>query len=338
MNIFLPFTIKGIGGTTTFAAKFKEGMEKCGHTVSFDEPVDYDVLFLIVQAPFRYLWHAKRRGKKIVQRLDGTYYWSVASWRFPLYNLKAALIRHFFADFTIYQSEYSQFCAERFLGKKHPDPNALIYNGVDLGRFSPLGPIQKIRDTPEQQIFFTASAFRREDQIVPLLEGISRYKEKYTDNFKFLVAGTFSPAISDLPKKWAHFKNVEFLGKINNADLPPLERAADVFLFTHLNPPCPNNIIEAMACGLPICGIADGAMPELVQQGENGLLLSAPGLAFWQQRTYDPEAFADQLHALMPLAASYRANSRTRAQERFSLDHMIQNYITVFSQLLTEKL
>lgn len=337
MNIFLPFTIKGIGGTATFAAKFKEGMEKHGHSVFFEEPADYDILFLIVQAPFRHLWRAKRAGKKIVQRLDGTYYWAVASWRFPLYNLKAALIRHFFADFTIYQSEYSKYCAKRFLGKKKNGPSALIYNGVDLELFSPNGSKTTVRDNPQQQIFFTASAFRREDQIIPVLRALQHYREKYTDNFKFLVAGTFSSTLNHLPEQWAAFKNVVFLGKIENEDLPPLERAADVFLFTHLNPPCPNNVIEAMGCGLPICGIADGAMRELVHQGENGLLLPVIGNAFWQQRSYDDEAFADQLHALMQYTVPFGKKSRILAEEKLSLDHMIQNYITALSQSLTEK-
>ncbi|MEK7549640.1 MAG: glycosyltransferase family 4 protein [Patescibacteria group bacterium] len=329
MKIFLPFTVKGIGGTATFALKFKEGMESLGHEVFFEYRPDYDVLLTIVQAPFRYLLDAKKRKKKIIQRLDGTWYWTVAGWKFPLYNLKAQIIRHWFADFTIYQSAYSQFCSEVFLGKKQHDRSALIYNGVDLSLFSPLGDTRTLRDNKEQRIFFTASAFRRADQILPLLQALKIYQKKYGDNFKCLVAGTFSKKVASLPQKWSHFKQVEFLGKIDNKDLPAYERGADVFLFTHLNPPCPNNILEAMACGLPICGVDDGAMAELVQTGKNGLLLETKGTGFWKKRALNLGLFADNLAQITKNQKAYSEESRRIAEEKFSLKQMLERYANV---------
>ncbi len=333
MKIFLPFTIKGIGGTATFALKFKSGMEQQGHEVFFDYREDYDVLFLIVQCPLAYLWDAKKKGKKIIQRLDGTYYWSVSGWKYTLYNLKAKIIRHFFTDFTIYQSEYSKYCAEKFLGKKHSDPSSLIYNGVDLELFSSKGDTINIRDNPQQKIFFTASAFRRKDQIIPILQAMERYRTKYSDDFKLLVAGTFSPAVSHIPAQWSHFKNIHFLGKINNEDLPRYERSSDVFLFTHLNPPCPNNVIEAMACGLPICGVADGAMNELVRTGVNGELIPVSGDAFWKQRIYDSDAFTDNLKHIVDHQKEYSQQSRKDALDRFSIHHMIGKYAEILNSL-----
>lgn len=333
MKIFLPFQTKGIGGTVTFAKKFKKGMEERGHTVFFEEPEEYDILFLVVQAPFKYLFNAKRRGKKIVQRLDGTYYWSVSSWKFPLFNLKAAIIRHFFTDFTIYQSEYSKYCAEKFLGRKQDHPSALIYNGVDLDLFSPIGVKQNVRENPNQQIFFTASAFRRKDQIIPIIKAVEIYKKKYTDNFLLLVAGSFSSELASIPKQWSHCNNIRFLGKIDNDDLPAYERSSDVFLFTHLNPPCPNNIIEAMACGLPICGVADGAMKEIVKTGKNGLLESTSGDAFWNMRDIDTGNFADNIRSIIASRDSFSTESRRIAQERFSLEAMLEQYVKILEKL-----
>ena len=71
MKIFVPFEINDVGGPSTFARKFKDGMESNGHTVTFRYTSDYDILLLIVQCPLKYLIDAKKRGKKIVQRLDG---------------------------------------------------------------------------------------------------------------------------------------------------------------------------------------------------------------------------------------------------------------------------
>lgn len=333
MKIFLPFTIRGIGGTASFAKKFQAGMAAAGHEVFFEYRPDYDVLFLIVQAPFKYLVEAKRKGKPIVQRLDGTYYWSVAGWKFPLYNLKAAIIRHGFADFTIYQSQYSKYCADRFLGRRVSERSTTIFNGVDTDAFSPMGESVKLMDYPGQTIFFTASAFRREDQILPILQALKAYEKRYGDRYKLVIAGTFTGTVASLPEQLPKYKNVQFLGKIDNAELPKYERAADVFLFTHLNPPCPNNIIEALACGLPVCGVADGAMPELIPDGRGGQLLPTGGDAFWRSRHIDPISFAETLHATLEQRESLSQAARISAMERFSLSQMIKRYTEIISSL-----
>jgi len=333
MKIFLPFKIKDIGGPSSFAKKFQEGMQKRGHEVFFEHQADYDILFLIVQAPFKYLIEAKRKGKKIVQRLDGTHYWSVQGPMYLLFNLKAKIIRHFFADFTVYQSKYSKYCAEIFLGKKIRDPSAIIYNGVNLDLFSPTGDTINLRDNPEQEIFFTATAFRRENQIVPIIEALKIYGRTFDDNFKFLVAGTFTNNIAYVKNKYENFKNIVFLGKINNGDLPKYERAADVFLFTHSNPPCPNNVIESLACGLPVCGVADGAMPEIINNGKTGLLVPTQGDAFWVPRKYDPGTFADNIHQITSGRERFSANARQSAEQCFSLDSMIDSYAKVLETL-----
>lgn len=333
MKFFIPFKIQDIGGTSTFARKFQHSMQALGYEVVFEEPENYDILFLIVQAPFDVLWRAKKRKVPIVQRLDGVYYWSIAGWKYPLYNLKAQIIRHFFADFTIYQSQYSKYCAEKFLGKKNIDPSAIIYNGVDIEIFSPEGEKLNLRDNPEQQIFFTASAFRRPDQIIPIIEALKIYKDRYSSNFKLFVAGTFSTKVAYIPQKYKDFTNIKFIGKIKNADLPDYERSSDVFLFTHLNPPCPNNVIEAMACGLPICGIADGAMQELTREHKNALLIPVSDNAFWRKRNYNIEAFARNIQNILDNREKFSRESIEITQKKFSLESMVKKYELVIRDL-----
>jgi len=334
MKIFLPFKLKDIGGTSTFAGKFRSGLEALGHEVSLEPTSDYDVLFLIVQAPFRYLIDAKKRGKKIIQRLDGTYYWTVSGWRFPLLNAKASLIRRWFADFTVYQSQYSKECVERFLGPKRGEAQTIIYNGVDLNLFSPLGPTKRLRDNAAQKVFFTASAFRREDQILPVIEALRRYRRRYSDNCKLVIAGSFEGKVKALPNWLRELEFVEWAGRISNHELPSYERGADVFLFTHLNPPCPNNVIEALACGLPVCGINDGAMGELISSGKEGELLRASGTGFWRGRSFNARQYADNIERICRARPRYAQAARRAAEERFGLETMAKHYLAVFHQVI----
>lgn len=331
MKIFLPFAIQDTGGTSTFAKKFGQALEKAGHEVFYTFRKDYDVLFVIVQCHPKYLLHAKLHKKKIIQRLDGVYYWSVAGWKYPILNFPPSFIHRFFSDFTVYQSKYSKYCADKFLGRRKDTNYSIIYNGVDIDRFTPMGEkIETLRDNPKQHLFITVSKFRRNDQIFPLIEALKIYKNKYTNNFKFLIIGDFTKEVASVPEQFSQFTQLHFLGKIKNEDLPKYQRSADIFLMTHLNPPCPNNIIEAMACGLPICGVNDGAMGELTTSGENSLLISADGDAFWKHRKYDTNQFADNINSIMKNLKSYSRKSRFAAEKNFSLNAMTEKYIGLF--------
>lgn len=331
MKIFIPYTVRDTGGSSSFAKKFKKGLEEKGHEAFFDFRKDYDVLFVIIQCNPFYLLHAKLNHKKIAHRLDGVYYWSVAKWKYPLLNLAPKLIHKFFSDFTVYQSKYSKYCADKFLGKRKDEKYSIIYNGIDTKLFSPEGEkIENLRDNPDQKIFITASKFRRTDQIIPIIEALKIYKNKYNDNFKLLIIGDFSREIGDVPEKFKNFTYLKFLGKIPNEDLPKYERSSDVFLMTHLNPPCPNNIIEAMSSGLPICGVNDGAMSEITIPEKNSLLIESKGDAFKKRRAYDVQRFADNLNSILENLDSYSISSRKIVEERFSLDNMISNYLKLF--------
>lgn len=330
MIIYLPFVIRGVGGTASFALKFKAGIEAYGHKVYFKRPAAYDLLFLVVQCPLKDLLDARRRGVPIVQRLDGVYYWTVAGPRFPLMNAKATYIRHLFADLTIYQSRYSQESVQRFLGLKPAERAATIYNGVDLNRFSPRGIRHHLHDNSRQRVFFTASAFRRTDQIMPLIAAIEAYRRHYSENAKLVVAGTFAGPVANVPSDYQGLPHIQFLGKVNNEQLPAYHRAADVFVMTHLNPPCPNNVIEAMACGLPICGVADGAMTELVEPGRTGMLLPTQGTGYWRARFVEPRAFARNMHDTYEQRFALGSAATRRAQVRFGLSHMVNAYIKAF--------
>ncbi len=331
MTVFLPFTATGLGGTTTFAAKFKAGMEARGHRVTLDGSEGYDALLAIVQCPFRYLRHAKRHGKPVIQRLDGTYYWTVAGWTFPFRNAKAALTRHLFADATVYQSDYSRDAANRFLGAKR-GREAVIYNGVDTALFSPRGPHNDLRERPGQTVLFTALAFRRENQILPLLAAVAAYRRRYDPDALLAIAGTFKGAAAAVPQRFAHLRHTKWLGRIENKALPAYERAADLFLSSELNPACPNNLIESLAAGLPVVAIANGAVAELVSNDEGRLVPSET--LFWRKRRENPAVFAEAIHAAMRDRARLSANARRRAERDFGLDSMISSYTDILKASL----
>ena len=59
-----------------------------------------------------------------------------------------------------------------------------------------------------------------------------------------------------VPVHWAGLRPLE--------SIPAIDRSAHLLYSSDMNPACPNSVIEALACGLPVAAFATGALPELV--------------------------------------------------------------------------
>jgi glycosyltransferase involved in cell wall biosynthesis len=120
----------------------------------------------------------------------------------------------------------------------------------------------------------------------------------------------------------SHFR---FLGFRNDA--PRLIPAFDVVAVPSHIEPLGNATLEAMAAGVPVVGSRVGGIPEMVVDGETGLLTSPR----------DPAALAHALHGLLAdatLRRRYGAAARARAQSEFNLSLHAARLQTVYDDLL----
>ena len=93
---------------------------------------------------------------------------------------------------------------------------------------------------------------------------------------------------------------VRFLGPLNRDGVLTLFRAADASLLTSSWENFPHTVVEALAAGTPVIATAVGGVPELVRDGENGLLVSAgdhDALAAAIRRLIDEPGFRERLAA-----------------------------------------
>ncbi|MHB1383877.1 MAG: glycosyltransferase, partial [Bellilinea sp.] len=92
-----------------------------------------------------------------------------------------------------------------------------------------------------------------------------------------------------------------------------------------INASCPNSVVEALACGLPVAAFDSGALAELVQ-GDAGVVV-AYGANPWKLEKPDFPALAQASLRVLAEQDRYRRSARALAEERFSLEKMTAGYL-----------
>jgi len=112
---------------------------------------------------------------------------------------------------------------------------------------------------------------------------------------------------------------VEFLGEVSDAEKNTLLGNALALLFPiELPEPFGLAMIESMACGTPVIAFRHGSVPEVIDEGKTGFVVTSEGEA---------------LAALEKAARLDRRLCRRIFEERFSAERMAADYIKVYSQL-----
>ncbi|HET8872328.1 MAG TPA: glycosyltransferase, partial [Gaiellaceae bacterium] len=123
-------------------------------------------------------------------------------------------------------------------------------------------------------------------------------------------------------------ERVRLLGE--RYDVPKLLADADVFVLSSASEGMPVSVLEAMAAGLPVVSSRVGGVPELVVDGETGILVR-PG---------DASALAAALSGLITDPAKRRslgAAGRARAEERFDLEPFRRAHVELYSRELARR-
>jgi glycosyltransferase involved in cell wall biosynthesis len=110
-------------------------------------------------------------------------------------------------------------------------------------------------------------------------------------------------------------------------DVPALMALSDVFVMSSLWEGLGLVFLEAMATGIPVLSTRVSAIPEVVVEGETGLLVEAA----------DVDALAAGMRQLAgdpTLREALGAAGRARVRERFGLDRMVEETIAVYREVL----
>lgn len=210
--------------------------------------------------------------------------------------------------------KYNHTCAYVSISEADRSPEldymATVYNGIDTSQFSFVEHADDYllyfgRIHPEKGAHLAIDVAKRSGRQL-ILAGLIQDEDYFTHQVLPTIDG----------------EQIQYVGNV-----APLERnrllgnAAALLHLIDFDEPFGLSVAEAMLCGTPVIAINRGSMPELIVQNETGFLIGN---------------VEEAANALSDLPGLSRLRCAEWARRMFSQDRMVENYIRVYEQLLSQ--
>lgn len=205
-----------------------------------------------------------------------------------------------------------------------PEQYRTIRCGIELERFRDASPPENLPGSGVRLLMVSRLAKGKGFNV--LLDAIESLE---SDDFSVLIAGD-GPLRDELAatiRSRGLTETVFLLGYRD--DIPELMAASDVFVLPSYREGTPLVVYEAMAAGLPVVATDIAGIPEQVDDGTSGYLVS-PG---------DADELASRIGELAAdreRRRSFGTEGRKRAVD-FSVDRMVEGYHSLYDGLLSER-
>ncbi len=334
LKIWLPYVRCGTG-TDVFTQSLARGLQSAGHQV--------------VLQPISHQWQYFPWRLKLLPVPDGTHVVIANSWNgfaFARPHLKLIVVEHhciFDPIYTPYRSfvqglfheifvrrfelksfsradaivAVSQYTAKSLKESLDVEVTEVIYNGIDVGFFSPESRLVKQSNDEVFRLLFVGnlSARKGADLLPEIMDRLGDgFELKYTSGLMS------NGALADQP-------NTHHIGRLSQQDLQQAYVDADALLLPSRLEGFGYVAVESMACGTPVIATRCSSLPEVIEDGVTGLL-------------FNPEDIDAAVEAIRELAGDRKRrlrlgkSARMRAENEFSIDRMTKRYLDLLQRVL----
>jgi L-malate glycosyltransferase len=203
-----------------------------------------------------------------------------------------------------------------------------VHEGIDLGRVAAAPPAELHK---ELWLPHHAPLVGNVAALVPhkgqrhLVDAAALVLPKHPDA-RFIIAGEgeLRTTLEHQIRQHHLEKHVILAGF--RTDILSLHKAFDIFVMSSMTEGLGTSILDAMACGKPVVGTTAGGIPEVVADGETGLLVpprDAAGMASAIARLLADRALQERMGAA----------GLARVRERFSAETMVTKTLEVYERL-----
>lgn len=214
-----------------------------------------------------------------------------------------------------------------------PDANWIgnIYHGLDANAF-------RAAENPTNDYIAYVGRIIEPKGLHLAIDAIRQHNEKSESKLRLRIAGKYY-AGSKKDTYWTTRiepklgDNIEYVGFLESDKLQAfLDNAAALVVPSIFDEPFGMVAIEALACATPVVGLDSGALPEIILDGETGLIAKKVTEAGGK---IDERATIDNLsNAIEKISTIKRSNCRQDFESRFTLERMCAEHLQLYARLV----
>jgi len=203
--------------------------------------------------------------------------------------------------------------ADEFAGKMR-----VVYNGIDTEKFSPSAQTSAGKAA---RMIFVGNLIEGK-QIDILIKAIDRLKTKFPITLDVYGSGPKQKQYQQLAQQLNLTHLVKFKGNIENDTLAETLKNYHLLVLPSRYETFGVVLIEAMACGLPVVAAAVGAVPEIVDSDDVGILAR-------------PDSVDSLTQALeKALIKQWDATKITTHAQKFSVKNTVWSLENIYNEIL----
>ncbi len=296
---------------------------------------NFNLIYLLSNSLYvtpKFINYFKKKNIPIVLNQNGVFFpgWYLNDWK-SMNSLMSFYYHR--ADYVFYQSKFCKKSANHFLGKRKGN-GEILYNAVDTNFFKP-------RDSRKKNKTFTFLitgkitfdlSYRVEYSILGLNYALNKGL-----NAKLIIAGKCDNKTVKknllIAKELDLLNNIKFVGPYKQEQAVNIYQMADAYIMMKYLDPCPNSVIEALSCGLPVLYSSSGGTPELVDS-KSGVGLKVKESWDEMNVTPTPKQIGEGMLKVYKKHKFFRYNARKAAIKNFDIKNWIKKHESIFEKLL----
>jgi N-acetyl-alpha-D-glucosaminyl L-malate synthase BshA len=196
----------------------------------------------------------------------------------------------------------------------------VVPNFVNLQEYRPGEPGCRGKVAPEgHKVISHVSNFREVKRVKDVIRVFARVRRAMPATLVMIGDGPERVDAENEARDLAVMEDVRFLGRLDS--VASLLQASDLFILPSQTESFGLAALEAMACGAPVVATRAGGLPEVIDDGVNGILEPVGSVEAMGRRAVellrDPEKYAAMRAAAVAKAEQFSANNIVPLYEAF---------------------
>jgi len=213
----------------------------------------------------------------------------------------------------------------------------IISMGVDINLFKPSLKLkkrgekkvsEKLGFSPSRPILLFVASLNIHKGVDYLIKAMPKIVKRFSEaNLLIVGQGVEEKNLKKLTADLCLKKNIHFLGKVENTELPYYYNQADIFILASLREGLPVVLMEAMSSGCPVVATNIAGNPDMIKNGKSGFLI----------KTKSPNAISNAVLEILSdrdLKDKFIKKARLTIEQKYDWNIIVNHFNKLFKELI----